>query len=321
LKPALVEARERSRNGTGFLPTRRGHIRVPVRRSRAARQGFTLIEVLVVVAIIALLISILLPSLSRARELARRVVCSAGMHSIGLAVQEYAVVNRGKIIECRFREIQIAMNPKYTSFVATPRDYDYVDWHQAARRYQIDKVIWECPNRKGVFGYEGNHPTMSQDQLVAAGYQWLGPGYNQWILGIQYFGGLGVEVDGQRYWRTSLPNPSRGDNFWPSRSPVDSENARSNWALAAEANLRVDGGWGRGRPGVFGRIPPHADPDGKPAGGNVLTMDGAVSWVNRHRLVPIHSWDPTNRVAYWWQQDTGGYLAEWRAQGRPIGIP
>ncbi len=50
---------------------------------RRRRAGFTLIEVLVVVAIIALLISILLPSLSKAREEARRVACAAHQQQIG----------------------------------------------------------------------------------------------------------------------------------------------------------------------------------------------------------------------------------------------
>jgi prepilin-type N-terminal cleavage/methylation domain-containing protein len=54
------------------------------------RRGFTLIELLVVVAIIALLIAILLPSLSRARELSKRLVCSANVAGIGKSCKIYA---------------------------------------------------------------------------------------------------------------------------------------------------------------------------------------------------------------------------------------
>ena len=56
-------------------------------------KGFTLIELLVVIAIIALLVSILLPSLNRARELAKRAVCSANLHGLGQAFALYAGEN------------------------------------------------------------------------------------------------------------------------------------------------------------------------------------------------------------------------------------
>jgi prepilin-type N-terminal cleavage/methylation domain-containing protein/prepilin-type processing-associated H-X9-DG protein len=56
--------------------------------------GFTLIEVLVVVAIIALLISILLPSLKRAREQARLVVCATNMRTCQQAMVYYLQANQ-----------------------------------------------------------------------------------------------------------------------------------------------------------------------------------------------------------------------------------
>ncbi len=52
--------------------------------------AFTLVELLVVVAIIALLISIMLPSLSRAKAIARMVKCSTNQYAIGRAAHMYA---------------------------------------------------------------------------------------------------------------------------------------------------------------------------------------------------------------------------------------
>ncbi len=52
-------------------------------RPRRGGGGFTLVELLVVVAIISLLLSLLVPVLSRARELTRRAHCAANLHALG----------------------------------------------------------------------------------------------------------------------------------------------------------------------------------------------------------------------------------------------
>lgn len=61
------------------------------------RRAFSLIELLVVVGIVAILVSVLLPALGRARGQARRAVCAAHLQQLGTALYEYWTEWNGRV--------------------------------------------------------------------------------------------------------------------------------------------------------------------------------------------------------------------------------
>lgn len=64
---------------------------------RFSRQAFTLVEILVVMAIIVMLAAILLPLLTSAKKIARRSASTSNLHQCGLALTQYADDNGGPV--------------------------------------------------------------------------------------------------------------------------------------------------------------------------------------------------------------------------------
>ena len=114
-----------------------------MKKSRLVNGGFTLIELLVVISIIALLVSILMPALSKSREQARGVVCKTHLRSIGISISLYSEDYDGKSFDADNSNgfYWKDSNGNYLD----PQDNDAY-WGLGYLKYIEDPDIFECPS-------------------------------------------------------------------------------------------------------------------------------------------------------------------------------
>lgn len=103
------------------------------------KKGFTLIELLVVISIIALLVSILMPSLGVAREQAKKVVCASNFRQAGVALAGYQASNDGYTLTYYFEKDSNGSTIGCIQWWAALIWYNYLD----------DSSIIHCPSFRG----------------------------------------------------------------------------------------------------------------------------------------------------------------------------
>ena len=113
-------------------------------RTSTNRSAFTLIELLVVVAIIALLISILLPSLSQAREQARTVKCAANQRQFALGNTMYADSSDGYYVPIK------TAHPDWSTWISNSKFRSIMGWRPSG---DIPHEL-QCPDRLEIYAKE-----------------------------------------------------------------------------------------------------------------------------------------------------------------------
>jgi prepilin-type N-terminal cleavage/methylation domain-containing protein/prepilin-type processing-associated H-X9-DG protein len=114
------------------------------------KAGFTLIELLVVISIIAILMSILMPALTKVREQAKTTICNSNLHQWGVVLGIYTAENDGRFMQGYYDGSD---GSKYT-------------WINALRPYAGGEDFKLCPNAKKTPSEGGQWPLVAWDMSI-----------------------------------------------------------------------------------------------------------------------------------------------------------
>lgn len=214
-----------------------------IRRKWKQTSGFTLIEFLVVISLIALLISILLPALSAARETGREAVCRANLKQFGSGIMTYANANNDFLCSGSF-------DPDLSNGRDGPVDQvgwvaDQVNANSSFPAKQL------CPSNPARYNQKlgPNGGTYTPDQaaeLVRRGYN---TNYTQsWYMGRTEWNANSGDYNFRRVAATLGPlNSSSLKNVISSRVPLigDGRTDTDEWILGERSiKTMTDGPYG-----------------------------------------------------------------------------
>jgi len=156
-------------------------------RPHTHRPAFTLVELLVVVAIIALLLSILLPALNKAREAARHTVCMANQSQVGRAMFLYAQDHRNYLPYDNLGGSQF--NPWWNRVgeMSDTTDPVRATGYIAYDSNQYSGAVWHCP----LVDQMPAEPWLKNDRFSA---HW---GMNEYLVGNEQ----DAEATGAARWK------------------------------------------------------------------------------------------------------------------------
>ena len=162
------------------------------RPNRASPLGFTLVELLIVVAIVSLLAAILFPVFGRAREKARQSNCTSNLKQIGLALKQYAQDYDGSYPTTKSSHSNDPLTPEDESLGALRGSgfraaNDPLSLPVVLVSYLKNTQIFVCPSGRKVlqelgntYQYNGNKSLLTPDQEEAdsAGFLLLWDNYS-----------------------------------------------------------------------------------------------------------------------------------------------